>query len=127
MDLREGMATMSFHGTSLGVPLRGLDATGLRTVIYVNILPNVLLSLHPDYVMTHRLTPLAADRTRIECTWAFAHEAVDGPASTPATRWSSGTSPTARLGRVRVRPARLASPRALPGPLAPTRPPSTRS
>ena len=39
--------------------LRGLDAVGLRTVIYVNLFPNVLLSLHPDYVMVHRLLPLA--------------------------------------------------------------------
>jgi len=36
----------------------------------------VLLSLHPDYVMTHILTPVAADRTRIDCSWAFAPEAV---------------------------------------------------
>jgi phenylpropionate dioxygenase-like ring-hydroxylating dioxygenase large terminal subunit len=79
MDLRDGMDTMSLDGTSLGVPLRGLDATGLRTVIYVNIFPNVLLSLHPDYVMTHRLVPLAVDRTMIECTWTFAPEAADRP------------------------------------------------
>jgi glycine betaine catabolism A len=79
MDLRDGMTTMSLDGTSRGVPLRGLDDKGLRTVIYVNIFPNVLLSLHPDYVMTHRLTPLAADRTIIECTWAFAPEAAERP------------------------------------------------
>ena len=54
MDLRDDMVTMSLDGSSLGAPLRGLDATGLRTVIYVNIFPNVLISLHPDYVMTHR-------------------------------------------------------------------------
>jgi Rieske 2Fe-2S family protein len=84
MDLRDGMTTMSLDGTSLGVPLRGLDEAGLRTVIYVNIFPNVLLSLHPDYVMTHRLTPLAADRTVIECTWAFAPEALDRPDFDPA-------------------------------------------
>ncbi len=83
MDLRDGMETMSLDGTSLGVPLRGLDATGLRTVIYVNVFPNVLLSLHPDYVMTHLLTPLAADRTLIECTWTFAPEAVDRPGFDP--------------------------------------------
>jgi glycine betaine catabolism A len=77
MDLRDGMDTMSLDGTSLGMPLRGLDATGLRTVIYLNIFPNVLLSLHPDYVMTHVLTPLAADRTLIECSWAFAPEALE--------------------------------------------------
>ena len=83
MDLRDGMDTMSLDGTSLGVPLRGLDAQGLRTVIYVNIFPNVLLSLHPDYVMTHRLVPLAVDRTMIECTWAFAPEALDRPGFDP--------------------------------------------
>ena len=83
MDLRDGMDTMSLDGASLGVPLRGLDATGLRTVIYVNIFPNVLLSLHPDYVMTHRLTPLAADRTMIECSWAFAPEALERPGFDP--------------------------------------------
>jgi Rieske 2Fe-2S family protein len=83
MDLREGMTTMSLDGTSLGVPLRGLDSKGLSTVIYVNIFPNVLLSLHPDYVMTHRLTPLAADRTLIECTWAFAPEALERPGFDP--------------------------------------------
>jgi Rieske 2Fe-2S family protein len=76
MDLRPGMDTMSLDGRSLAVPLRGLDEKGLRTVIYVNVFPNVLLSLHPDYVMTHRLVPLAVDRTIIECSWAFAPESV---------------------------------------------------
>ena len=83
MDRRDGMTTMSLDGTSRGVSLRNLDAQGLRTVIYVQVFPNILLSLHPDYVMTHRLTPLAADRTRIECTWAFAPEAVDAPGFDP--------------------------------------------
>jgi Rieske 2Fe-2S family protein len=77
MDLREGMQTMSLDGTSAGAMLRALDDGGLRTVIYLNVFPNLLISLHPDYVMVHRLTPLAADRTRIECTWAFAPEAVE--------------------------------------------------
>jgi Rieske 2Fe-2S family protein len=84
MDLRDGMATMSLDGSSHGVPLRGLSGAQLRTVIYVNIFPNVLLSLHPDYVMTHRMVPLAADRTWIECTWAFAPEAVARPDFDPA-------------------------------------------
>jgi glycine betaine catabolism A len=83
MDLRDGMATMSLDGSSHSDPLRGLDAHGLRTVIYVNLFPNVLVSLHPDYVMVHRLTPLAADRTRIECTWAFAPEARARPGFDP--------------------------------------------
>jgi Rieske 2Fe-2S family protein len=76
MSLRDGMATMSMDGRSDGIPLRGLSGEALRTVVYVAIFPNVLLSLHPDYVMVHRLVPLAADRTLIECSWAFAPEAA---------------------------------------------------
>jgi glycine betaine catabolism A len=83
MDLRDGMQTMSLDGSSGGVPLRGLNEQGLRTVIYLNIFPNILLSLHPDYVMTHRLVPLAVDRTLIECYWAFAPEALEQPGFDP--------------------------------------------
>jgi Rieske 2Fe-2S family protein len=120
MDLRPGMDTMSLDGTSLGIALRGLDSTGLRTVIYVNIFPNVLLSLHPDYVMTHRLTPLAADRTLIECTWAFAPEALDEPSFDPGyavefwditNRQDWGACESVQRG--------LSSEHALPGPLSP--------
>jgi Rieske 2Fe-2S family protein len=120
MDLRDGMATMSLDGTSGGVPLRGLGDEGLRTVIYVNVLPNVLVSLHPDYVMTHRLVPLAPDRTHIECGWAFAPEAVARPGFDPGYAvefwdlinlqdWAACES--VQRG--------LSSPHARPGPLSP--------
>ena len=33
--------------------------------------------------MMHRLIPLAADRTRIECTWAFAPESLAQPGFDP--------------------------------------------
>ena len=121
MLLRDGMDTMSLDGASHGVPLRGLDEQGLRTVIYVNIFPNILLSLHPDYVMTHRMIPLAADRTRIECTWAFAPEAVAQPDFDPAyavefwditNRQDWAACESVQRG--------LTSPHARPGPLSPS-------
>jgi Rieske 2Fe-2S family protein len=120
MDLRDGMATMSLDGASRAVPLPGLSAESLRTVIYVNIFPNILLSLHPDYVMTHRLTPLAAGRTRIECTWAFAPEAVAMPGFDPGyamdfwdltNRQDWAACESVQRG--------LSSPYATPGPLSP--------
>ena len=119
MDLRDGMATMSLDGTSRGVPLRGLDDTGLRTVIYVNVFPNVLLSLHPDYVMTHRLTPLAPDRTRIECTWAFAPEAAGADGFDPgyAVDFWDLTNQQDWHACESVQRG-LASPHAVPGPLS---------
>jgi len=84
MDLRPDAITMSLDGSSGGKMLRKLSSGALRQVVYVNIFPNVLLSLHPDYVMTHRLTPLAADRTRIECSWSFAPESIAEPGFDPS-------------------------------------------
>jgi Rieske 2Fe-2S family protein len=120
MDLRDGMDTMSLDGASHGVPLRGLDAKGLRTVIYVNVFPNVLLSLHPDYVMTHRLVPLAADRTMIECSWAFAPEAFAAPGFDPgyAVEFWDITNVQDWHACESVQRG-LSSPHARPGPLSP--------
>ena len=66
MALRDGMATMSLTGESQGHPIPGVDPGAVE---YVHLLPNLLVSAHPDYVMTHRLEPLAPGRTRVECSW----------------------------------------------------------
>jgi Rieske 2Fe-2S family protein len=71
MELREGMATMSLTGASSGATLPGLDPVTARRVDYLGIFPNLLISTHPDYVMTHRLLPLGPGRTWVECAWAF--------------------------------------------------------
>jgi phenylpropionate dioxygenase-like ring-hydroxylating dioxygenase large terminal subunit len=81
MDLREGMATMSLDGGSGGVPIPGVDP---RRVLYLGLFPNLLLSLHPDYVMAHRLVSLAADRTFVECSWYFPEPAFERPGFSPA-------------------------------------------
>ena len=74
MDLMPHAATMSLSGASPTVPLPRLGSAARRRVDYLGVVPNLLLSLHPDYVMTHRLEPLAVDRTAIECQWLFSPE-----------------------------------------------------
>jgi Rieske 2Fe-2S family protein len=83
MDLVPEAVTMSMDGHSDGVALPKLTAGQLREVNYFALFPNFLLSLHPDYVLTHRLEPLAPDRTRIECQWLFPPEALDKPGFSP--------------------------------------------
>jgi glycine betaine catabolism A len=77
MDLAEGVETMALDGRSGGVPIPGLPAPLRRRVTYVQAFPNLLVSAHPDYVMTHLLEPLAPDRTRVVCQWLFPPEALD--------------------------------------------------
>jgi Rieske 2Fe-2S family protein len=84
MELFDFAQTMSFDGASKGTMLRGLDARMRREVQYVQLFPNLLISAHPDYVMTHRLTPLGPARTHVECAWLFPPEAFDVEGFDPA-------------------------------------------
>jgi glycine betaine catabolism A len=76
--------TMSLDGLSRGVPIEGLTPRESTTVCYLAIFPNLLVSLHPDYVMTHRLMPLSPSSTFVECSWAFPREATDRPDFDPS-------------------------------------------
>lgn len=84
MWLRDGVETMSLDGRSRGIAIPTLDPARDRDVVYLHLLPNLLLSLHPDYVMTHRLVPLAAGRTYVQCQWLFPRQAWDRPDFDPA-------------------------------------------
>jgi len=81
--------------------------------------PNLLVSLHPDYVMTHLMTPIAVDRTRVECVWSFPREVADQDGFDPSyavefwdltNRQDWAACESVQRG--------LSSPHARPGPLA---------
>ena len=120
MFLIDEAETMSLSGRSGGVAIKGLSEQELRTVMYLVGFPNLLVSLHPDYVMTHTMTPLAADRTFVECAWAFPKEAAERPGFDPSyavdfwdltNRQDWTACESVQRG--------LSSPHAQPGPLAP--------
>src|SRR5258707_6215487 len=47
-----------------------------QRVFYYSIFPNMLLSLHPEYVMVHQLWPRSPERTLIVCDWFFHPDAA---------------------------------------------------
>ena len=71
MDLRPGIDTLSMDGTCPRSFLPGLSPDHTRRVYYYCIFPNLMLSLHPDYMLTHALWPIAPDRTINVCEWHF--------------------------------------------------------
>jgi Rieske 2Fe-2S family protein len=71
MDLRPGVETMSMDGVCRRPYLPGVSEDDRRHVYYYALFPNFLLTLHPDYMMTHTIWPHAPDRTRIVCEWHF--------------------------------------------------------
>jgi glycine betaine catabolism A len=71
MGFRDGIETMSTDGIRRRDCLPGLSDSQRQMVCYYAIYPNLLLSLHPDYMMTHTLWPRAVDRTEVVCEWHF--------------------------------------------------------
>ena len=76
MELRDNAASMSLDGSGRP-PLPGLNDTQRRSVCYFVLPANLLISAHPDYVMTHRLYPLSPTETAVECAWLFPESAID--------------------------------------------------
>jgi len=62
---------MSVDGKRRRDYLPGLSEAQRKRVFYYAIYPNLFLSLHPDYVMVHRLWPRAVDQTDVVCEWYF--------------------------------------------------------
>ncbi len=76
MRMRDGIETMSMSGKTTLPTIPGLTHDDRRYVHYYVVYPNMLLSPHPDYVLTHTAWPIAPDRTHIVCEWLFTEEAV---------------------------------------------------
>lgn len=82
--LRHADASLTMSGTTSRRPLPGISGENLGRVYYYTIFPSLLLSLHPDYVMTHRVEPVEAARTRIVCEWLFERHAMEQDAFDPS-------------------------------------------
>jgi Rieske 2Fe-2S family protein len=82
MEIEGGSMTMT--GQRCAAPLGSLEGEDLNQVQYYTVFPNLLLSLHPDYVLTHRIDRLSTDRTRIVCDWLFHPDAMASPDFDPS-------------------------------------------
>ena len=84
MQLRDGFTTMSMSGATTLAPISGLPDADHRQVHYYLVYPNLMLGLHPQYVLVHRAWPLAPDRTRVVCEWLFPQASLAAPGFDPA-------------------------------------------
>jgi Rieske 2Fe-2S family protein len=83
MVLKEGVASMTMDGTTNRACFPELAPEDRRRVHYYALLPNLLLNLHPDYVMTFAIWPLAVDRTEVVCDWHFHPSEIEKPGFDP--------------------------------------------
>jgi phenylpropionate dioxygenase-like ring-hydroxylating dioxygenase large terminal subunit len=55
-----------------------------RRAFYYTLMPNLMLSIHPDYVNYYLLTPDGVDRTIVESEWMFSPDNETNPDFNPA-------------------------------------------
>jgi Rieske 2Fe-2S family protein len=85
MDLRrDDYCTMTISGRTERPPFSSIDAQDQRRIHYYIVYPNLLLSLHPDYVMTHTVWPQGADRSLVTCEFLFDREEMAKPGFDPS-------------------------------------------
>jgi glycine betaine catabolism A len=84
MKINRG-AGLTMSGKACALPVGGImrgdgeEAEDDGLVFYYSIFPNMLLSLHPEYVMVHQLWPKSPERTLIVCDWFFHPDAFNRP------------------------------------------------
>jgi Rieske 2Fe-2S family protein len=71
--------SLTMTGNACALPVGDINGEDHDRVFYYSIFPNMLLSMHPDYVMVHQLWPQSPERTVILCDWFFHPEAFDRP------------------------------------------------
>lgn len=83
MVITQDGGSLTLSGRACGAPVGALPAEDLSRVYFYSIFPNLLLSLHPDYVMFHTLWPDGPGRTHITCEWLFHPDSFTQPGFDP--------------------------------------------
>jgi Rieske 2Fe-2S family protein len=79
MGFKDGVETLSVDGRRRRALLPGLGAGEQALVNYFVVYPNLLLTLHPDYMATVTIWPETPDRTRLVCEWHFHRDEIARP------------------------------------------------
>lgn len=78
MPITKGKS-LTMSGNACALPVGDVNAEDFHRVFYYSIFPNMLLSMHPDYVMVHQIRPQSRERTLILCDWLFHPDAFARP------------------------------------------------
>ncbi|MDQ4490933.1 aromatic ring-hydroxylating dioxygenase subunit alpha [Sinomonas sp. ASV486] len=92
-EFADGLAAQYFvgHGAEFGDEVKGFTIDGSegldvipgvaedqdRRYYAITIKPTVFINLVPDHVIIHRMFPMAADRTIVECDWLYLPHVVE--------------------------------------------------
>jgi Rieske 2Fe-2S family protein len=74
-----GIEGFTVDGSPGVTRLPGISDAQDRRYYAITVKPQVFINLVPDHVIVHRMFPLAADRTLVECDWLYLPAVLAGP------------------------------------------------
>ena len=85
MEIAAPHESATLSGRACGRPVSPtLDDIDRRRAFYYTLMPNLMLSIHPDYVNYYLLTPMSVDRTIVESEWMFHPDCAGDPGFNPS-------------------------------------------
>ena len=80
MEIRAPNESATLTGRACGRLVNpALDAENRQRAFYYTLMPNMLLSMHPDYVNYYVIQPISPNRTIVESEWMFHPDTLTDP------------------------------------------------
>ncbi len=79
MEMTEKRGSMTMDGKAAAPPVCNVSGDNLQRVHYYSVFPNLLLSPHPDFVLYHRIRPIALDKIENDCFFLLHPDVIVDP------------------------------------------------
>jgi Rieske 2Fe-2S family protein len=76
-DFADGVEGFTIDGSAGFDTIPGIDADQDRKYYAITVKPQVFVNMVPDHIIFHRMYPMAADRTIVECDWLYLPSVVE--------------------------------------------------
>ena len=76
-EFGEGVEGFTIDGSAGLDLLPGIDDDQDRKYYAITVKPQVFINMVPDHIIFHRMYPMAADRTIVECDWLYLPSVVE--------------------------------------------------
>ncbi len=76
-EFGEEIEGFTIDGTAGLDAIPGVDPDQDRKYYAITVKPQVFINMVPDHIIFHRMYPLAADRTVVECDWLYLPSVVE--------------------------------------------------
>ena len=84
MEIAQPNESATVSGRVCGPLVGDLSGDDLHRAYYYSLFPNMMLSLHPDYVVSYMVWPTGATQTHIVSDWMFHPNAITHPDFDPS-------------------------------------------